>query len=77
MAKKKKPQTLRSEMIKLLQDDSGAASIFYSCLEDTNDTLQSMSDEELINTFIFMPPDSIRERFQSLVDTLKPFKNIR
>ena len=77
MAKKKKPQTLTSEMIKLLQDDSGAALIFYSCLADTNDTLQGMSDEELINTFIFMPPDSIRERFQSLVDTLKPFKNIR
>lgn len=70
-------QTLASEMIKLLQDDSGAALILYSCLADTNNTIHGMSDEELINMFIFISPKSIRERFQHLVDALKPFKNNR
>jgi hypothetical protein len=77
MTKKKKPQTLASEMIKLLQEDSGAALIFYSCLVDTCENIQKMSDEELLNTFIFISPQLIRERFQSMVDTLKPFEKNR
>lgn len=46
-------------------------------LADTNDSIQEMTDEELTNTFIFLPPGSIRERFQNMIDTLKPFKNNR
>ena len=71
---KKKPQTLTSEMIKLLQDDSGAALILYACLADTNENIQKMSEQELVDTFVFLSPDLIKERFQSMVDKLEPFR---
>ncbi|MDR1202691.1 MAG: hypothetical protein LBL58_13845 [Tannerellaceae bacterium] len=77
MAKKKKPRTLASGMIKLLREDSGAALIFYSCLADTCGNIQKMSDKELLDTFVFISPQLIRDRFQNMVDILKPLKNNR
>jgi hypothetical protein len=61
-------------MIKLIQKDPEAASIFYACLAVMYNNIRQMSDEEMLDTIAFFPPQEVREGFQSIVDALEPFK---
>lgn len=75
--KKKRIKTLRSEMIKLIQKDDGAASILYGALKETAEKVNMMSDEDFGAAGVLFSAQAYKDRMNGLVEVLKPFAKNR